>query len=153
MKHLQHEPETKAFNKARDFQDAIIRARKDGCENPLDVAEAIYDWFMDSQRSVQIATISFAVARMWNNVHEKLEKAGAPVIAKRRVLSVAKKDEIRKKVRADLENRWLDVVLKMTGAQARAVAALPAEILGRVGDNQRFGDVFTADELRMYAPQ
>lgn len=154
MQQIQHEPETKGFNKARDFQDAVIRARKSGSADPLQVADAIYDWFMDASRTVQIATLQYAVSRIWSTTESKIaddetardgeQQRSAPLVVRDRA-------KIRQKVRDELNRKWLDIVIPMTGAQVRAAKLLPDDMASKVGDAQRVGDVFTAAELRKVA--
>lgn len=157
---MNHEPETKGFNKVRDFQDAVIRACKNGRTDPLDVAEDIYDWFINAPRTVQVAVLQYTVARMWSNVTEKIEAARSTGISHRNppaprqpALSTEAREAIKAKVTANLEAQWLDLIIPMTGAQVRAAKMLPDEMLCQVSDDQRVGDVFTADQLRAVAPQ
>lgn len=170
-----HEPETKGFNKARDFQDAIIRARKNGCADPLEAAEEVYDWFLNAPRSVQITTLQYAAARMWSVVSDKMEgrqlssdcervteievtartetKLRDKPAIRQAAISAEQRDSIKAKVAADLERQWLDLVIPMTGAQVRAAKLLPDEMVRNIPDYQRVGDVFTADQLRASRPK
>lgn len=133
------EPEVRGSNKAPDFQSAVIRARKSGCNDALEVAEAIYDWHMDASRSVQISTLHYAVTRIWATTEGKL-----PAANQRK----AKAETIDAKVRAELDKKWLDVIIPMTGAQVRAAKLLPDAMAALVGDAQRVGEVFTAQQLK-----
>lgn len=183
MLHENHEPETKGFNKARDFQDAIIRARKAGCTDPLQVADAIFDWFMDASRTVQVATLQYAIGRIWSTTESKitdviemesaalerdidldgndeaeytpLERPSAwtpPARSAQTRTPPEVKEAIKAKVRAAEREKWLDILIPMTGAQVRYARMLPDEMANQIGDDQRVGDVFSVDELRALKP-
>ena len=150
-----HEPETKGFNKAREFQDMVIRARRNGCADPLEVAEEIYEEFMAAPRTVQIATLQYAAGRIWGTVDDKLEEGARSSSSGRgrgrgggSELSQQEKDRIRAETRAKLDKQWLDLIIVMTGAQVRAAKALPDSMAEKVGDDQKVGEVFTAAELK-----
>lgn len=156
MENLQHEPETKSWNKARSVQDELIRLRKNGCASPKEAGPSLYDWILnDASASEGTDAMEYLACLMWGNVGNKIKAAvgkNKPRHKNGSGLSAEQKDNVRKEVRNKLETQWLDKILNMTGAELRATAALPPEIRDRVGDNQRLGEVFSADELRQYAP-
>lgn len=147
-----HEPETKGTNKTRDLQDAIIRARRLGYGDPLSVANHIYGWFMEASRDVQISVLDYAISHHWNNTTDKME--GRSSGGSRRSsytssnLSELQKKKIDDEVRADLDRQWLDIIMPMTFAQVRAAKLLPDDMVAKGKDDERVGDVFTAEELR-----
>jgi hypothetical protein len=141
MAELNHEPETKGTNKARDLQDAMIRARRAGCEDALSVANYIYDrWFIDASRDAQITVLHYAVQHQWTNVEKKIKP--------RRNVSASTRARIEADEKEKIIRLWLDTIMSMTGRQLRAVDSLSAEMKAQVGDDQRVGDVFTVAELR-----
>lgn len=141
MPELYHEPQTKGTNKTRELQDAIIRARRAGCDDPLSVAEYIYGWFADASRDIQVSVLHYAVQHLWNNVDNKIKPR------QHRASSSAAKARIEADERAKLNRQWLDAIIPMTGAQVRAAKRLPDSMAAMIGDDQRVGDVFTVAEL------
>lgn len=157
MHGLQHEPETKTWNKVRSVQDELIRLRKSGkATNPKEAAPLLRDWILNeaSQSEVDDA-MEYLASLMWGNVGNKIKAAltaHKPTHKNGSALSKAQREQVAQEEHKRLVEKWLDQVMNMTGAHARAIAKLPPAILDRVGDNQRFGEVFSADELRQYAP-
>jgi hypothetical protein len=142
---MNHEPETKSTNKARNLQDMMIRAINAGCENPASVTRFTIDWFIDdAARDVQAETLEYAIAHLWTTVTTKM---GIVPIKKSRVTK-ERRAVILGEERSKIHRDWLDHIIPMTGAQLRVARLLPEEMACKVGEDQRVGEVFTVDELR-----
>jgi hypothetical protein len=150
MTELNHEPETKSTNKARDLQDAIIRARKAGYSDPLAVARKIHDWFMEATYEIQITVLAYAITHLWSVVTGKMSESESTAAIRPRSkskLSPEQKARIEAETWAELDRKWLSTIIPMTGGQARAAKKLPDNMLDKVGEDQRIGDVFSPEEI------
>lgn len=150
MGEMIHEPETKGTNKTRDLQDAVIRARRAGYGDSLAVARSIHDWFMESSYEIQVSVLQYAVTHLWTTVSSKMDYSSPARVP---TVSTENKKRIQEKTRSELDRKWIDVILPMTGAQVRAAQMLPPEMTKKIADDQRVGDVFTVKELREVQPK
>lgn len=162
MNHNQpHEPETKGSNKTRDFQDRLARLIKDGVQTKSEAAPSLIDWFLDASKAQQIEFMEWAAGYWWPVMEGKIERLADPLreaetfhapapVAPRRidpVLSPDRRAKIAEQVRVGMHQQWINVISNMTGALVRAAKMLPDEMADQVGDDQRVGDVFTAEQL------
>lgn len=151
-----HEPETKGFNKTRDFQDTLIRLIKQGVQTKIEAAPFLVDWFLNAAPSNQQQEfMAWAAGRLWDMAEGKIERHNGTYVAPppsqqsrtKRVLSEEKIKEVEKEIAESLDQKWLNAIIPMTGAQVRAAKALPDHMSDQVADDQRVGDVFTSDQL------
>lgn len=154
MNHNQpHEPETKGFNKTRDFQDRLARLIKDGVTTKSEAAQPLVDWFLDANDAQRAEFMEWAAGYWWSVVEGKMERfsdssthrPSAP--STKPILSPERRAKIEETVQSALKKQWLTIISNLTGAQVRAAKALPDHMAEQIGDDQRVGDVFTAEQL------
>lgn len=153
MQTQQHEPEIKTWNKARGFQNFLLRLYKSGVKVPDEAVHPFWDWLQDEATVAERDdALLYCLRLMWGHIIVKKINDSKPKHKNGAALSESRKAEIREKEKARLDRLWLDVILGLTGAQIRAAKALPDELANQIPDDKRCGEVFAAEQLKQYAP-